>query len=82
MPEAPRSYKTLFGFDLHSAGKYCKYPKVPMAQLNVNPAREKTRFVGVTIYCTFFNENSPSPRQVLSNKILLETISYSKGNAH
>ena len=58
MPGAPRSDKTFF-FDLHQTEKYCEYPEVPVAQLNVNPARAITRFVGVTIYCTFFNNNSP-----------------------
>ena len=51
------------------------------AQLNANPARAITWFVGVTIYCTFWNNNSPSPRQFLCNKILLRKISYSKWNA-
>ena len=59
-----------------------KIPKVPGAQLNVNPARAVTWFVGVIIYGTFFNNNSPPPRQFLCNKILLKKISYSKGNAH
>ena len=44
-------------------GKYCENPKVPGAQLNVNPAHAITWFVGVTIYCTFFNNNSHLPRQ-------------------
>ena len=55
---------------------------MPEAQLNVNPARAITWFVGVTICCAFFNNNSPSPRQFLCNKIPLKKISYSKGNAH
>ena len=37
---------------------------------------------GITIYCIFFNYNSPPPRQFLCNKILLKKISISKGNAH
>ena len=45
-----------------------------VAQLNINPARAITRFVGVTIYCTFFNNNSPPPRQFLCNKILLKEL--------
>ena len=57
-----------------------KNPKVPEAQLNVNPARAITWFVGVTIYCTFFDYNSLPPRQFLCYKILLKKISYSKGN--
>ena len=52
---------------------------MPGAQLNVNPARAITWFVGVTIYCTFFNNNSPPPRQFLYKKILLKKISNSKG---
>ena len=50
------------------------------AKLNVNLAWAITWFVGVTIFCTFFNSNSPLPRQFLCNKILLKKKSYSKGN--
>ena len=50
------------GLHLYLAGKYCENPKVTGAQLDVNPARAKTWFVGVTIYCTFFDNNSPPPR--------------------
>ena len=67
---------------LYLAGKYCEKPKVPWAQLEVNPAKAITWFVGVTIYCTFFNNNSPPPRQFLCNKICLKKISFSKRNAH
>ena len=74
MPGAPSSDKTFFGFDLHYTGKYCKNPKVSVAKLNINPARAITWFVGVTIYCTFFNNNSPPPRQFLCNKILLKKL--------
>ena len=82
MPGAPRSEKSFFGLHLYLAGKYCKNPKVPGAQLSVNPAWEITRFVGLTIYCIFFNNNLPLPRQFLCNKILLKRNSYSKGNAN
>ena len=82
MPGAPHSDKTFFGLHLYLEEKYCKNPKVPRAQLNVNPTRVITWFVGVTICCTFFNNNSLSPRQFLCNKILFLKISYSKGNAH
>ena len=61
------------------AGKYCKNPKVPGAQLKVNPARAITWFVVVTTYCTFFNNISLTFRQFLCNKILLKKISYTKG---
>ena len=57
-PESPRSNgKTFFGLHLCLTGKYCKNPEVPVAQLNVSPARAITWFVGATIYCTFFNNN-------------------------
>ena len=79
---ALRSDKTFFSLHLYLAGKYCKNLKVPGTQLNVNPARAITWFVDVTMYCTFYNNNSPPPRQFLCNKILLKKISYSKGNAH
>ena len=71
-----------FGLHLYLAGKFCENLKVSVAQLNVNPARAITWFVGVTIYCTIFNNNSHPPRQFLCNKIFLKKISYSKGNAH
>ena len=79
--QGPRA-QTFFGLHLHLAGKHGKNPKVPVAQLNANPARAITWFVGVTIYCTFFNNDSPAPRQFLCSKILLKKISYSKGNAY
>ena len=47
---------------------------MPEEQLNVIPAWALTWFVGVTIYCTFFNNNSPTSRQFLCNKILLKKI--------
>ena len=47
---------------------------MPEAQRNVNPAKEITWFVGVTIFCTVFNNNSPPPRQFLCNKILLKKL--------
>ena len=39
VPGALRSHKNFFGLPLYLAGKYCKNPKVPGAQHNVNPAR-------------------------------------------
>ena len=74
--------RLIFGLLLYLVGNYRKNLKVPEAQLNINSARAITWFVGVTIYCAFFNDNSPPPRQFLCNKILLKKISYSKGNAH
>ena len=75
VPRALHSNKTLFfGLHLYLAGKYCENPKVPGAQLNVNPARTTTWFVGVTIYCTFFNNNSPPPRQFLCTIIRLKKL--------
>ena len=61
------------------AGKYCKNPKVPGAQLNVNPARAITWFVGVTIYCTFFNNNSPPSRQFFMQLTTLKKIATVRG---
>ena len=80
--QGPRAQMTFFGLYLYLAGKYCENPKVPGSQLNVNPARAITSFVGVTIYCTFFDNKSPPPRLFLRNKILLKKFSYSKRNAH
>ena len=79
MPGAPRSHKTFFDLHFYLGRKYCKNPKVPGAQHNINPSRAITWLVGVTIYCTFFNNNSPPSRQFLCNKILLKKISNSKG---
>ena len=79
MPVAPRSDKTFLGLHLYLAGNYCENPKVPGAQLNVNTARAITWFVDVTIYCTFFNNNSPPPRQFLGNKILLKKLATIRG---
>ena len=45
-----------------------KTPKVLGVPCNVNSTEAITRLlwlVGVTIYCTFFNNNSPPPRQLL-----------------
>ena len=61
------------------AGKYCENPKVPGAKLNVNTAPAIKWFVGVTIYCAFFNNNSPPPRQFLCNKILLKKLATVRG---
>ena len=74
--------KLVFGLHLYLAGKSSKNPKVPGAQLIVHPAWAITWFVDVTIYCTFFNNNLPPPRQFLCNKLLLKKISYGKRNAH
>ena len=82
VPGAPCANKIFFDLHLYLAGKYCKNPKVPEAQPNVNPARAITWLVGVTIYCTFFNNYSPLPRQFLCKKILLKKISFSEGNVH
>ena len=49
---------------------------MPGTELNVNPVRVITWFEDITIYSTFFNNNSPPPRQFLCNKILLKKISY------
>ena len=80
MPGAPLSNsKTFFGLHVHLPGKYCEKPKVAGALLNVNTVRAIIWFAGVTIYRTFFNNNSPPLRQFLSKKILLKkNYSYSK----
>ena len=64
--------RLLFGLHQYLVGKYCENPKVPGAQLNVNPARAITCLAGVTTYCTFFYNNSPPPREFLCNKIILK----------
>ena len=78
MPMALHLYKTFFDLQ-YLANKYCKNPKMPGVQLNVNPAWAITWLVGVTIYGTFCNNNSPPPGQFLCSKIFLKKISYSKG---
>ena len=52
---------------------------MPEVQLSVNSAGAIKWFVGVTIYCTFFNNNSPPPRQFLCNKILLKKLATVMG---
>ena len=48
--QGPRAQiRLFFGLHLYLAGKYCENFKVPVAQLNVNQAREITWFVSVTI---------------------------------
>ena len=44
---------------LYLAGRCYKNPEVSGAPRPVNPARAITWLVGVTIYCTFFNNDSP-----------------------
>ena len=80
MTWTPRSDKRVFvGLHLYLAEKHYENPEAPGIQLNVNPARAMTLLVGVTLYCTFFNNNSPTPRQFLCNKILLKKISTVRG---
>ena len=79
VPGAPRSYKTFFGLHLYLAGKYCKNPKVPGVQLNVNPALAVTWLVGKTIYWTFFSNNFPPPAQFLCNKMLFKKLATVRG---
>ena len=52
---------------------------MPGAQLKVNPAWAFTWFVGVTIYCTFFNNNSPPPRQFLCTKYFRKKLATVRG---
>ena len=66
--------RLFFGLHLYLAGRYGKNPKVPVAQLNVNPARAITWFVDVTICGTFFSNNSPP----LMQQTTFEKISFSK----
>ena len=51
-----------------------KIPKFQGSKLNVNPAWAITWLVGITIYCRFFNNNSPPPGQFLCDKILLKKL--------
>ena len=76
---ADLTYDFYLIFTCNLAGKYCENSKVPGAQLNVNPAWAITWLVSVTIYCTFFNNNSPPPRQFLCNKILLKKLATVRG---
>ena len=79
----PRAHIRLFFIFTYIRHKNVgKIPKCQGSKLNVNPAWAITWLVGVTIYCRFFNNNSPPPRQFLCDKILLKKISYSKENAH
>ena len=78
MSWAPRSCKTFLIF-IHIWHKNIeKIPKCRGSKLNVSPAWAITWLVGVTIYCRFFNNNSPPTRQFLCDKILSKKMSYSK----
>ena len=59
VPKALRSDgNILFLVSTYSA----KISNVPGAPCNVNPSQAITWQLGVTIYCTVFNNNSPPPR--------------------
>ena len=79
--QGPHAHKRLFLIFtvLYLAGRYWKNLKVSGVELNVNPAWAIAWLVGVTIYCTFFNNNSPPPGQFLCNKILLKKIATVRG---
>ena len=78
--QGPRAHiRLFFGLYLYLEEEYCKNPKVPGAQLNVNPALAIIWFLGVTIYCTFFNNNLPTPRQLLCDKIHLKKLATVRG---
>ena len=47
-----------------------------MLMRNVNPAQAITWFVGVTTYCTIFNDNSPPLRQFLLYKIVEKKLAW------
>ena len=79
VPGAPAHILTFFGLHLYLTEKYCKNPKVPVAQLNVNPARAITWLVEWYIFQLQFTSTS---RQFLCNKTLLKKTSYSEWNAH
>ena len=53
--------------------------QVPRAQLNVNMGRAIAWFVGVIFYFTFFDKNSPPPRQFLFSKVLLKKLASVRG---
>ena len=74
VPGAQRSYKTFFDLHQFLVRKYSKNLKVPGVKLSVNPAWAITWFVGVTIYCTFYNYNSPPPGQIYATKYLRKKL--------
>ena len=79
MPGAPRSYKTFFGLYQYLAGKYCKNPIVPGAQLNANPARAKTWLAGVPVYCTIFNKSHLYLASFYATKHFLKKLATVRG---
>ena len=69
VPWAPRSDKTFFwSSPLLSRTILQKSQSAMGVQLNKNPARAIAWFVGVTIYCTVFNNNSPTPPPIFRQK--------------
>ena len=81
VPWAPRSDETFFWSSPVFGRKILQKSQNDRGSTQSKSARAITWLVGVTIYSTFFNNNSPPPRQFLCNEILLKKISYSKGNA-
>ena len=53
---------------------------MPSVLRNVNPTRAITWLVGLSIYCTIFNDNPSTPLQFFRGKIVLEK--KAGGNAH
>ena len=72
--QGPRAHAVRVFFALYPylEERCCEIPKVPGAPSNVNPALAITWLVGVAIYYTFFNNNSPPPCQFLPDKIRLK----------
>ena len=71
VPGAPRSNgKTIFSCSPVFDRKILQKSQGARGPTQCKSGRAITWFVRLTIYCTFFNNNSPPPRQFLCNKIL------------
>ena len=77
--QGPRAQIRLFWSSPAFGRKILQKSKVPGAQLNVNPARAKIRFVGVTIYGTFFNNNSPHLASFYATKYFWKKLATVRG---
>ena len=61
-----------FGLHLYLAGRCCENHQSARGPAQRKSLPGNNMVVDVTSYCTFFNNNSPLPRQFLRDKILLK----------
>ena len=80
-PGTLRSGKTFFWFSPVFGKKILQKSQIARCPTQCKSGPGNSMVLGVAIHDTFFNDNSPPPRQFLCGKIVLKKISYTKGNA-